>query len=242
MQKEHSVELWVLEAQQSAYAADALIERYLPFIRSETAKFLKRAPEEQDDELSIAMLAFYEAAMGYKTGRGSFVRLAAAAIRNRLIDHHRQERRHKGILSYHAPQQDREDPILDLVADEKDHTDELVIREAARAEITEYAQQLQAFDLSLTDIADNCPKQNRTLRTCMEAVQYVKEDPALLQQLLRSKKLPLNQICAQTGADRKTLERHRKYLMAALLAFTNGFEIIRSHIHQLHPGKEGKEA
>lgn len=233
------MEQWVLEAQRSTYAADALIERYLPFIKAETAKFLKRTPEDHDDELSIAMLAFYEAAMGYKTGRGAFVRLAAAAIRNRLIDHHRQERRHKGLISYHAPLQDREEPILDLVADEKDHADELVLREAARAEITEYAQQLLDFDLSLTDIADNCPKQSRTLRVCMEAVQYVKQQPELLQQLLRSKKLPLNQICQQTGADRKTLERHRKYLVAALLAYTNGFEIIRSHIHQLHPGKEG---
>ena len=30
-----------------------------------------------------------------------------------------------------------------------------------------------------------------------------------------------------SGVDRKTLDRHRKYLIAVLLAFTNGYEIIR---------------
>ncbi len=238
MEDQHSLELWVLEAQTSTYAADALVEQYLPFIRSQTAKFLKRKPDSSDDELSIAMLAFYEAAMAYKQGRGAFLRLAAAAIRNRLVDHHRRERRHKGLLSYHAPQLDREEPLLDLVADETDHTQELVMREAARTEIGEYTQQLQELGLELADIADNCPRQERTMKTCMAAVRYITGQPALFQQLLRDKKMPLNQICRDTGLERKTLERHRKYLMAALLAFTNGFEIIRGHIHQLHPGKE----
>ena len=41
--------------------------------------------------------------------------------------------------------------------------------------------------------------------------------------------------------DKKTMERHRKYLVALLLAFTNGFEIIRGHLRQMaRPVKEVK--
>jgi len=40
-------------------------------------------------------------------------------------------------------------------------------------------------------------------------------------------------LAEKTGVDRKTLERHRKYLVAVLLAYTNGFEIIRDHLYQL---------
>ena len=58
-------EMGILEqvnlAKESVQAADRLIGDYLPFIRSETAKFLKRPPREEDDELSIAMIAFHEA-------------------------------------------------------------------------------------------------------------------------------------------------------------------------------------
>ena len=36
-----------------------------------------------------------------------------------------------------------------------------------------------------------------------------------------------------SGVEKKTVERHRKYLVAVLLAFTNGYEIIRGHLFQL---------
>jgi RNA polymerase sigma factor len=39
-----------------------------------------------------------------------------------------------------------------------------------------------------------------------------------------------------SGVERKTLERHRRYLVAILLAYTNGFEIIRRHLGQLKGG------
>ena len=41
------------------------------------------------------------------------------------------------------------------------------------------------------------------------------------------------QLSAGSGVDRKTMERHRKYLVALLLAFTNGFEIIRGHLRRI---------
>ena len=56
---------------------------------------------------------------------------------------------------------------------------------------------------------------------------------------LKSGRLPINELAAGSGVDKKTLERHRKYLVAILLAFTNGYEIIRGHLCQLAPAKEG---
>ena len=89
---EHSIVEQVYEAKGDPAAADALIEQYMAFIRSETVKFIHTAPENgREDELSIAMLAFYEAVLGYERGRGAFLPYAARAIRNRLIDYHRVE-------------------------------------------------------------------------------------------------------------------------------------------------------
>ena len=84
----------VFAAQQDAWAADQLVRAYLPFIRSETAKFIHRIPQEGiDDELSIAMFAFHEAVMAYQKDRGSFVSFASLIIRNRLIDFQRRRRK-----------------------------------------------------------------------------------------------------------------------------------------------------
>ena len=74
MKDEHQIVLRVLEAQSNGQAADELIAQYLPFIRSETANYLKRFPEDGQDELSIAMFAFYEAVMSYQAGKGSFLK------------------------------------------------------------------------------------------------------------------------------------------------------------------------
>lgn len=54
---EHEIVRSVAAAQKDAQAADALVRQYLPFIKAETAKFLKRIPVEgQDDELELPCL------------------------------------------------------------------------------------------------------------------------------------------------------------------------------------------
>ena len=63
---EHDIVSQVRSAKTDSEAADALIRQYMGFIRSETVKFLHTAPENgHEDELSIAMLAFYEAVLAF---------------------------------------------------------------------------------------------------------------------------------------------------------------------------------
>lgn len=74
MGQEHEIVKLVYEAKENMERADALIYQYMPFIRSETAKFLKRVPiDGYDDELSIAMIAFHEAIRGYSRLKGAFL-------------------------------------------------------------------------------------------------------------------------------------------------------------------------
>ena len=58
----HPIVAQIYNAKTDPEAADAFIGQYIGFIRSETVKFTHAAPEDgHEDELSIAMLAFYEA-------------------------------------------------------------------------------------------------------------------------------------------------------------------------------------
>ena len=235
--EEHDIVRQVLQAQQDSYAADRLIERYLPFIRAEAAKFLQRPPTDSDDELSIAMIAFHEAVCGYDKGRGAFLSYASTLIRSRLIDYDRKERRHRSSVSLDAPRGEEEDgSLLDTLADPSDHSGDLITREATAHEIRELSGQMESFGVSLADVADNCPRQQRTLDACRTAMAYAKSRPDLLDQLVRTGKLPLSELAQGSGVERKTLERHRKYLMALLLICTNGYEIIRGHLHQVMKG------
>lgn len=240
MIKEHEIVRHVYEAQQSADAADAFVRQYLPFIKAETAKFIKKIPVEGDcDELSIAMFAFHEAAMAYRREKGAFLKLAAVSIRNRLIDFQRSESRHSGGISLDQPVGGEEDSrtLMEQLDTGHDNISQHQSRSASREELLEFAQQLRTFGLELSDIADNCPKQDRTLQACHRALAYAKRNPLLLEQLISSKKVPLAALADGSGVERKTLERHRKYLVAILLAYTNGFEIIRGHLRQIAPVK-----
>ncbi|MFR5727629.1 MAG: sigma factor [Clostridium sp.] len=235
--EEHKIVQQVMRSRQDPEAADQLIRSYMPFIKAETARFIHRPPVEgRDDELSVAMFAFYETMTVYNPDRGPFLPLAAARIRNRLIDYFRKEQKHSGQLSLDQPAEEdgctlleKTDPGVDDISDYQDLA-------AAQSEIETFSAELAGFGLSLTDVADSCPRQERTLDACMKVLDYAKKHPELLEQMIRSRKLPLSQLALGSGAEKKTLERHRKYLIAILLAFTNGFEIIRGHLSQMKKG------
>ena len=242
METEHDIVGRVYAAKDDIHAADSLVREYLPFIKSETAKFLKRIPiEGSDDELGIAMFAFHETVMAYQRDKGAFLKLAATVIRNRLIDYQRKEYRHSGHLSLHQTQEDDEKSrtILEQLDTGRDEIAQLQSQTAAREEIREFADRLSGFGLQLSDLAENCPKQDRTMSACHRVLAYAKKHPRLLQQFEASRKLPISALTDGSGVEKKNLERHRKYLVGLLLAFTNGFEMIREHLKQIAPKKGG---
>ena len=237
MNDEHKIVQQVYAAKEDVQAADRLIGTYLPFIKTETAKFLKRPPiEGHDDELSIAMIAFHEAIGGYSRTRGAFLKYAAMLIRSRLIDYSRREQRHSRVISLDAPAREENTTLGEVLVGERDPHEEMAARVATRIEIEELTRQMKEFGVDLSNVADNCPKQQRTLDACRKALQYARENPELLDDLLKTKRLPIGQLAAGSGVERKTLERHRKYMVALLLIYTNGYEIIRGHLKQVMKG------
>lgn len=238
MNEEKDILRQVRAAREDMGEADAFIRTYMPFIKAETAKFLRRPPVEgQDDELSIAMIAFHEAIQSYSQVRGAFFKYAAMLIKSRLIDYHRKEKRHSKIISLETPVgEEKEKSLGETLSDGKDHSEEMTLREATREEIQELTRQMAEFGVSLTDVAENCPRQERTLNACRKALYYAKEHPEILEELLRTRRLPTARLCQESGVQRKTMERHRKYMVALLLIYTNGYEIIRGHLKQVMKG------
>ncbi|MBR3281971.1 MAG: sigma-70 family RNA polymerase sigma factor [Ruminococcus sp.] len=228
----------VYKAKNDSRAADELIAEYMPFIRSETAKFLNRPPNSSDDELSIAMFAFYESIKNYSRLRGSFLKFASLQIKNRLIDNFRKEKRSKGLISLDQPDEDEKNELIDTISDEHDEYAESELREATQQEIAELSAQMTDFGVSMTDVADNSPRQRRTLEICNKAVRYARNNPEILADFLRTKKVPISRLAEGADVERKSLERHRRYLVAVLLICTNGYEIMRGHIMQVLKGGE----
>ena len=80
------------------------------------------------------------------------------------------------------------------------------------------------------------------LEDALEIGRRLVETGAEVKRVEDTGKLPMGELAAGSGTDKKTMERHRKYLVAILLAFTNGYEIIRGHLCQVGPKRGGDEA
>ncbi|MBQ2972597.1 MAG: sigma-70 family RNA polymerase sigma factor [Ruminococcus sp.] len=239
MKSEHQIIKAVYAAKENIHKADELIRDYIPFIRSEASKCIQKLCTEQDDEFSIAMIAFHEAVMGYERTRGTFLGYAAMLIRSRIIDFQRKENRHQGNISLYTETGEDDHTLMDELADDRDQFDESANLEAVKQEIEELSAVMADFGVSFSDVADNSPKQERTMEACASAIRYAAENKYLLDELLRTKKLPMAQLVLGSGAERKTLERHRKYILAMLLIQTNGYEIIRGHLRHVLKRKGG---
>lgn len=238
MEKDHQIVQAVYAAKEDNDKADGLIRKYIPFIRAESSKFMGKICTESDDEFSIAMIAFHEAILGYSRDRGAFLKYAALLIRNRLIDYKRKESKHQGMLSLdEASGDDDSRSLLEQLPDDRDVYEESRNLEATQQEIAELAAVMGRFGVSFADVADHSPRQERTRQTCLKAIGYAMENRELLDELLDTGKLPMTKLVTGSGSDRKTLERHRKYVLAMLLIQTNGYEIIRGHLR--HVWKKG---
>lgn len=220
----------LLRAQRDPKAADELIEQYLPFIKAEVSRFLSSSVHGDEDELSIAMFAFYEALISFSPKKGSFFALARTAIRNRLIDNARRVKVEE--VSLHEVLPGSDDMTLEETLESPDNgIEKFHSRTVAKEEIAEFSDVLKDYGLTLSDIASSTPKQDRTLLSCMNVLEYALKNTFIFDQLILTKKLPLSAILEGCRVEKKTLERHRKYIVAILLAYTNGFEIIRGHLN-----------
>lgn len=97
-------------------------------------------------------------------------------------------------------------------------------RNAAKEEILEFSRQLSQYGLRLTDVADNCPKQARTMKACHQVLAYARKERILLDQFVASGKLPAIGAGRRRWRGEENMERHRKYLVALLLAYTMGMK------------------
>ena len=231
----------VYAAKEDMDLADSLIKDYLPFIKSITSKAIGNKPvNDNDDELSIAMIAFHEAIVSYSRFKGAFLKYTSVIIKNKLIDYHRKETKHSNVSSIDRTVNEEDDTsLIETIEDERDMYSEYDVKEATKKELIELKDQLKDFDLTINDVVKSCPKQARTLSSCYKAINYAVSNPEVIDTMKRTKKIPLSQIVTGTGVERKVIERHRKYIVVLMLVYSNGYELIREHLNQVMASYKG---
>jgi len=204
----------VLKAAKNEQELNSLIKEYEFFILKSASKTAKQYVSKTDDEWSIALSAFSEAIQKYSFEKGSFISFAELMINRRLIDYFRAQR--KFVV------EDQVDWIEDNAIIENDDN--------LKLEIEAISQVLEYYGFSFMDLAECSPKAQKTKTACAKAVVYLLEKPMLITEIRNSKQLPIKLIAKNVGLPRKIIERHRKYIIAAVEILYGDYPYISEYL------------
>lgn len=201
---------------------DELINSQKLFIYNYACSVCKRNLQWQnDDELSIAMIAFNRAVDTYDENYDtSFIQYARYLIRNSLIDHFRRQSKEKHAVLYSLNGEESSQSSDEAQASWNRYLLDLENRERAY-EIKVLEKELERVGLTFTTLALHSPRHLKTRETIKEGARKIASKPELAKQLDGRQKMPLSEIALVTGINKKTLQKWRKYLLSLIVILTS---------------------
>lgn len=203
------------------------IEDNKPFIYKVAFRICKRNLEwNNDDELSIALIAFNNACDSYNDEKGSFYSYASTVIKNSLIDYFRKNEKnifllygsngssdyleHKGSLSHY----------------------QIHIENQSRAtEITMLSSELKKFKINFKDLIDSSPKHNDTREKLLSLSLLCINNNTIIMYIKDKSIFPVKRIVLLTGYKKKFIEKWRKYIIALIFILSNNeYTHIKSYL------------
>ncbi len=201
---------------------DEFIARHDFYILKAASKTAKRYISKSDEEYSIALFAFYEAIQKYDEKKGSFYPFAELMISRNIIDYYRGQSKYKVEIQVEAI----EDRYVEM-----HHDDHL------KWEIEAIEQVLNKYDFAFMNLTKSSPKAKKTKYACKRAVSFLLNRAELIEQMRNTKQLPIKTIEEKLNIPRKILERHRKYIIAAVEILHGEYPIISEYLSFIKEGE-----
>jgi len=216
-----------LAAQNDDALAD-LVHRYNLFIIRTASVSCRKFVTKHDDEYAIALRAFCDAVKKFDpAAEVSFEAFAKLIIKNRIIDYLRAESRHAGHLSIEEEMEGGRD-----FSDDADR-EQAEVQSAAAEEIARLSAVISAYDISFAELPEASPKHQKTREACAIAVAYILKNPSLVADMRRNHSLPLKILQEKCDIPRKTLERHRKYIVTATEVCLGDYPVISEYLKHI---------
>lgn len=208
---------------------DKFIEDNKGFIYSIASQICKRKLDwKNDDELSIALIAFNSACDSYNDQKGNFLNYAKVLIKNALIDFFRKSKNNDQLIF--SDEEEKIDYIDNRGALNQFHKEQENMSKAE--EIALFSQELLKYKLSLEDIVNASPSHIDTRNTLLNLAFSCSKEDTIINYVKNKKNLPVKEILLLIGVNRKLVERWRKYILVLILIIsTNEYQYIRSYLN-----------
>ena len=206
---------------------EVLIQDNWKYISATVSKMIGK-PAESTDEFSIALQAFNEAIDHYDEAKNSnFLPFANLVINRRVIDYIRKASKYNNEYPFtYFDTDDNEDSIEKIALNQPNvFTEKIEIEE----EIMKFRSDLASFGITMEDLVKLSPKHKDTKIMCISIARKLAEDKTLSTKLSSEKRLPITEITNFFIVKRKTLETHRKYIIALFLILNSNMEVIKGY-------------
>lgn len=208
---------------------DRLIEDNKGFIYSIAAQICKRKLDwVNDDELSIALIAFNNACDSYNDSKGAFLSYAKVLIKNALIDFFRKS--HNSINLMFNDENDEANYIDikgSLVQFNKEQEN---LRKSE--EIALFSEELLKYKLSLEELIKSSPSHIDTRNKLLKLAFKCSKEEGIVTYIKNKKVLPIKEIIILNGSNRKFIEKWRRYILVLILIISsNEYPYIKSYLN-----------
>jgi RNA polymerase sigma factor len=204
----------------SQTSRERLLSHYRPYIINTVGHICKRYINWSDEEASIGLLAFNKAIDTFDEESGrTFLNYGFLLIKRDLIDYFRKEKKHQSRSFSYTDQEEESQYIENERSIETYHSS--VKATELLDEILEYDQMLSQYKVSCEELEMNAPKHHDTRSNLDHLSNRLLEDIECKQEFLIKKRLPVSLLSKKTGVSKKTIEKHRKYLIAIILLKIN---------------------
>lgn len=213
-------------AAQNKHELNQLIIEYIPFIKKQLVGFGNQI--EYDDMLSLGMITFASSILQYKDEKGSFLGFAAINIKHRLIDEIRKQKRYQEkVVSFYREETQQDGMEFTLSIEAYDREEE---RLSLSMEIEQYSKDLSQVGLSFSELTKSSPKHKASRKQCFSLARKVIEEEDMRQQFLKHKTLPQKELAQHFSISVKTVEKHRRYIVALVLLLLGDYTYIQTFV------------
>lgn len=223
-----------LKAQKDGAFEEKFISEHETFILRAAYRAIGQYITKSDDRWSVSLMAFHEAVKSYSPDKGGFAAFAELVIRRRLYDEYKKQSKlaceipiNPYSMESGSDEEEEEDIALkrQVVAAVASRQDDDV-----KLEIDALSGTLEAYEISFNDLVDVSPKSAKTKKICGQAIAFILRRTDLCVQMKKTKTLPMKMIEESLKLPRKTLERHRKYIIAGIEILSGDYPVLSGYL------------
>ncbi|KNF07740.1 RNA polymerase sigma factor SigI [Gottschalkia purinilytica] len=211
---------------------DEFIEENKQFIYSAASSVCKKKLSwENDDELSIAMIAFNSACDKYNKNKGNFLSFAKVLIRNSLIDFFRKSKSYVS-LNFSFNKSDNDEKINNIQDKISISEYDKQIENSKRAsEISQLSKELLQYNLNFSDLIKSSPSHKNTRNALLNIAFICIQEVHIIEYIKTKKMLPIKELMLITGNNRKYFEKWRRYLIVLIVILSSEeYPYIKSYL------------